>query len=99
MPAYLIADVEVIDAGPYAEYRSQFDGILERYGGRILVNGGRSEAIEGDWRPRRLVVLEFPSADHAKRWHASPEYREILPIRLRHAITHYLTLVEGWVGS
>lgn len=98
MPAYLIADVEIGDTDAYAAYRSRFDTILDRYGGRILVNGGRSEPIEGDWRPRRLVVLEFPSVDHAKRWYASPEYREILPIRLRHATTHYLTLVEGWSG-
>ncbi len=99
MTAYLIADVEVVDAEPYAEYRRRFDAILERYGGRILVNGGAVEALEGTWLPRRLVVLEFPSADHARRWHASPEYAEILPIRLRHATTHYLTLVEGWSGA
>lgn len=98
MAAYLIADVEVDDPEPYAEYRRRFDAILETYGGRILVNGGHCEAIEGAWLPLRLVVLEFPSAEQARRWHASPEYRTILPIRLRHATTHYLTLVEGWAG-
>lgn len=99
MTAYLLADVEVVDPGPYAEYRRRFDAILAAYGGRILVNGGRCEALEGEWLPRRLVVLEFPSAEHARRWHASPEYAEIMPIRLRHATTHFLTLVEGWAGS
>jgi uncharacterized protein (DUF1330 family) len=99
MVAYLLADVEVVDPGPYAEYRARFDAILGRYRGRILVNGGRCEALEGDWLPRRLVVLEFPTAEHAKRWHASPEYAEILPIRLQHATTRFLTLVEGWPGG
>ena len=98
MTAYLFADVEVVDAEPYAEYRHRFDPILERYGGKLLVAGGHTEALEGEWLPARLVVLEFPSAEHAKRWHASPEYAEILPIRLRHATTHFLTLVEGWSG-
>lgn len=99
MVAYLLGDVEVVDPGPYAAYRARFDAILERYGGRILVNGGPCEALEGGWLPRRLVVLEFPSAEHARRWHASPEYAEILPIRLRHATTHFLTLVEGRPGG
>lgn len=98
MAAYLLADVEIRNPEPYAEYRRRFDAILERYGGRILVNGGPVEALEGEWRPRRLVVLEFPSADHARRWHASPEYAAILPIRLRHATTRFITLVEGWAG-
>jgi uncharacterized protein (DUF1330 family) len=66
MAAYLLADVEIRDPGPYAAYRRRFDGILARYGGRILINGGSVEALEGEWRPRRLVVLEFPSADHAR---------------------------------
>jgi uncharacterized protein (DUF1330 family) len=96
--AYLIADVEVHEPEPYAAYRQRFDPILERYGGRILVAGGAVEPLEGEWRPARLVILEFPSADHARRWHASPEYAEIAPIRQRHATTHFLTLAEGWDG-
>ena len=98
MAAYLLADVEVLDPEPYAEYRHRFDAILAQYSGRILVNGGAVESLEGNWRPRRLVVLEFPSADHARRWHTSPEYAEILPIRLHYAATRFITLVEGWAG-
>lgn len=99
MAAYLIADVEVNDPEAYAEYRRRFDAILERFDGRILVAGGRTEALEGEWLPRRLIVLEFPSAEHARRWYASPEYADILPIRVQHAATHFLTLVEGWAGQ
>ena len=31
------------------------------------------------------VILEFPSDEHARRWYTSPEYQEILPLRLRGA--------------
>ena len=99
MRAYLIADVEVNDPEPYAEHRRRFDPILERYDGRILVAGGAVEPLEGDWRPVRPVILEFPSADHARRRHASPQEAEIAPIRHRHATTHFLPLVEGWAGA
>jgi uncharacterized protein (DUF1330 family) len=95
LAAYLIGDVEVLDRAEYAEYGNRFDAILEQFGGRILANGGSIEAIEGNWLPRRLVILEFPSVEIAHRWYASPEYQEILPIRLRNAMTHYVTLTEG----
>lgn len=99
MSAYLIADVEVTEPEAYRAYAEAFDAILALFDGRILVVGGKPEAIEGEWIPHRLVILEFPSADHAKRWHSSPEYAEIAPIRQKNAITHYLTLVEGWKST
>jgi uncharacterized protein (DUF1330 family) len=98
MAAYAIGDVEVLDEDGYAEYRRRFDDILAKFGGRILVNGGHTEAKEGAWVPRRLVVLEFPSLEHARRWFDSPEYGEIAPIRHEHAKTHFLTFVDGWPG-
>jgi uncharacterized protein (DUF1330 family) len=30
--------------------------------------------LEGNWRPKRVVVLEFPDEEAAKRFYASPEY-------------------------
>jgi len=98
MAAYFIGDVEVLDRGGYDEYATRFDATLAEFGGRILVVGGNPEPIEGDWRPGRLVVLEFPSVERAKAWYASPAYQEILPIRLRHGQTHYVTLFESWDG-
>ena len=96
MPAYLIGDVEVLDQAAYAEYRNKFDAILEQFGGRLLVAGGPCEAIEGEWLPKRLIILEFPSMTQARAWHASPAYQEILPIRLKNAVTQFVTLVDGW---
>ena len=98
MTAYLIADVEVNDQDAYQEYRDRFDPILEKYEGRLIVGGGPCEALEGNWLPQRLIVLEFPTADLARAWYTSPEYREIAPIRLQNATTHFLTLVHGWDG-
>lgn len=95
MAGYVIGDVEVLNETGYAEYRQRFDPIMEKYGGRLLVNGGHLYAMEGNWLPRRLVILEFPSAAKAKAWLASPEYAEIAPIRAAHARTHFITIVEG----
>ena len=29
--------------------------------------------LEGDWTPKRLVLLEFEDLDAAKRWYDSPD--------------------------
>jgi uncharacterized protein (DUF1330 family) len=92
--AYVIASIEVTDPETYAEYRAQVLPIVERYGGRFLVRGGASEILEGSWQPQRVVVLEFPDADAARRWHSSAEYRPLIELRQR-ASNGHLLLVEG----
>lgn len=64
------------------------------YGGRYLVRGGAVEPLEGSWKPSRLVILEFPSAEQARAWWTSPEYQPAKAIREGCADTEML-LVEG----
>jgi uncharacterized protein (DUF1330 family) len=92
--AYIIASVDVTDPDLYAEYRAQVPATIERYGGRFLVRGGDKELLEGNWDPPRIVVLEFPDADAARRWHSSEEYRPLIELRQR-ASNGDLVLVEG----
>ena len=94
MTAYVIADINVHDPETYREYGALVPDTLKPHGGRFIVRGGASETLEGDWQPRRLVVIEFPSADDARRWHGSPEYAPALAMRQRSA-TGNLVLVEG----
>lgn len=94
MPAYVIADVEITDPAGFEEYRRQVPATIEKYGGRFLVRGGQHETLEGDWRPHRLVVLEFPSLEAARRWYDSPEYREPKALRLKTSRGR-VVLVEG----
>lgn len=96
MPAYMIADVEVQNPEAYAEYGRRFGATLQPFGGNVLVVGGPCEAVEGEWQPKRLIILEFPSLQHARDWHASPEYQALIPIRHANAITHFVTFADGW---
>ena len=95
MAAYVLVDVEVLDREAYREYTQAVPATLAPFGGCFIVRGGASETLEGDWRPQRIVVLEFPDVERAKAWHASPAYAAILPIRHRHARTNFLTVVAG----
>ena len=94
MAAYIVVDLEVKDAKAFEPYRQPTAESVKQYGGRFLVRGGPYEVLEGDWRPPRLVVIEFPSIEAAKRWYNSEEYRKVMPIRLKHAVSKML-LVDG----
>jgi len=94
MAAYVLAEVEVTNPDGYKEYTAQVPATIARYGGRFLVRGGASEALEGDWPQRRRVMLEFPTMDAARKWWHSPEYEK--PKAMRQAASRgKLLLMEG----
>ena len=94
MPAYVIVDVEILDAAGYERYKPLATESIARHGGRYLARGGRAVALEGDRVPRRLVVLEFPSLEAAQRWHASEDYAPAKELRNGCARTE-MVVVEG----
>ena len=97
MAAYLIGDVEVLDAAGYEVYRQKVPATVAAYGGRYLVRGGAIERLEGAWAPSRFVVLEFPSMTQFKAWWNSPEY---VPLRaLRERSTRSNIVVTEGVGA
>jgi uncharacterized protein (DUF1330 family) len=68
MPAYVIADVTAVtDPATMNEYRQQVPATVAKYDGRFLVRGGAHQVVEGEWTPTRLVVLELPSKEAARR--------------------------------
>lgn len=94
MPAYIIVDIEVTDPVRYEEYKRLASASIAAHGGRYLVRGGKSEVLDGDWTPRRLVVLEFDSFENAKAWRASAEYAEAKKVRESCARSNMI-VVEG----
>jgi len=83
MSAYCLFDnLEVTDGAKLEEYKSRVLPTVQRYGGRYVVLGGRTDVVEGQWRPTYPVMLEFPSLEHAHRWYDSEEYRELKSLRL-----------------
>ena len=94
MPAYLIAEVDVTDAAAYEGYKKITPGAIAAYGGRFIVRGGAVDSKEGGWKPTRLVVVEFPSMEQARKFYDSPEYAPALAIRLKAAKSR-LILAEG----
>ena len=90
MSGYLIVELEITDAAKFERYRGLVPAIIEKYGGRYLVRGGDTETVEGDWTPRRVVVLEFESTKRAKEFLDSEEYGPVKQIKLESANTNMI---------
>jgi uncharacterized protein (DUF1330 family) len=94
MAAYIIAEIEVSDPETYDKYKARTPGVIEQYGGRFIVRGGKAQVLEGDRQTERLVVIEFPDVAAARRFYDSPEYQAIIGLRHR-ASKGRLILVDG----
>jgi len=94
MPALIIVDIEVLDPVVYEDYKRLASASIAAHGGRYVVRGGKSEVLDGDWTPRRLVILEFDSFEKAKAWRASPEYAEAKKVR-EHCARSNMIVVES----
>jgi uncharacterized protein (DUF1330 family) len=81
MPAYVIVETDVSDPERYEHYKTAASAAVTAHGGRYLVRGGEQDVLEGDWRPSRLVVLEFADLATARRWYDSEQYRQARELR------------------
>jgi uncharacterized protein (DUF1330 family) len=95
MAAYVIVEIEVVDPVGYEEYKNLASASVRRHGGKYIVRGGATEVLEGEWKPNRIVVLEFESMQRAKDWLNCEEYREPRKMRHRTAKTNMI-LVDGF---
>ena len=81
MTAYVIFDVEIRDLARYQEFMNQVKPALQAAGARYLARGGAHKVYEGDWTPRRIVILEFPSVADWEAFYTGPVYQGLKAIR------------------
>ena len=98
MSAYVIFDVEIRDPSRYQDFMLQVKPALEAAGARYLARGGAHKVHEGDWLPRRIVILEFPSVAAWEQFYAGPVYQGLKSIR-DECSSARLVAVEGVAGA
>ncbi len=81
MTAYVIFDVEIRDLDRYQDFMSQVKPALADAGAKYLARGGEHRVYEGDWKPRRIVILEFPSINAWEDFYHGPVYQGLKAIR------------------
>ncbi len=92
MPAYIIVETDIHDPEQYERYKQASPAAVKAGGGRFLVRGGEVAVLEGDWQPKRLVVLEFQDLDAAKQFYASDVYQEAKRLREGAANLHMVAV-------
>ena len=99
MPAYLVIDLDIHDAAGFDRYARAVVGVLQQYGGRYLVRRRPVDVLEGEWRPKWLTVIEFPTKARATEFYGSPEFQAIVGLRLGSARTNLVLVEEPQSGA
>jgi uncharacterized protein (DUF1330 family) len=94
MPAYYIGEHLITDAAVFDEYLAKVMPMIERFGGRYLTKKGTHEILEGDWKPNRVVIVEFPDKASIRRWYEAPEYQPLIALR-QSAATDVMIMLDG----
>jgi uncharacterized protein (DUF1330 family) len=94
VPAYVVVETDISDPEQYERYKAASPGAVAAGGGRFVARGGDLAVLEGDWHPSRIVILEFPDLETAKRWYESAEYAEARQLR-EGAANLRMVAVEG----
>jgi len=94
MPAYYIGEHKISNVALFDNYLAKVVPMIERFGGRYLTKACSHEILEGDWRPNRVVIIEFPDIASIKNWYRAPEYQPLIALR-RSAATDVMIMLEG----
>jgi len=75
--AYVVVDLDIYDIGLYLAYQQALRPLLQQAGARYLARGGALRVYAGDYQPKRLVVVEFPSLEAVDEFYASSAYQAL----------------------
>jgi uncharacterized protein (DUF1330 family) len=67
MPTYVVGDIHITDSAAFQTHVPSALATIARFGGRVIAGGGRIDLLEGGPMPERIFVIEFPTADAARR--------------------------------
>ena len=83
-PTYVVVDIsEIIDAEGFKELLPKTGPeTLAPFGGKYIMRNQNITALEGT-APKRFVVIEFDTAEHAKAWKESPATKAAEAIRVK----------------
>ena len=94
MKAYLVLDVTIHDYPGFEPYIAAIPAFIEKHSGKYIVRGVEPTTLEGDWRPERMVVIEFAARENAEAFLSDPDCRDLFRIRHK-TTTSRLVLVDG----
>jgi uncharacterized protein (DUF1330 family) len=94
MKAYLVLDLSVNNIGGFRKYIAEIPAFIAKHSGKYIVQGVQPTTIEGDWKPERLVIIEFPAREKAEAFLGDPEIQDLFKVR-HDTTTSKLVLADG----
>ena len=94
MKAYLVLDLSVNDLGGFRKYIAEIPAFIARHSEKYIVQGVQPTSIEGDWKPERMVIIEFPEREKAEAFLGDSEIQDLFKVR-HDTTTSKLVLVDG----
>jgi uncharacterized protein (DUF1330 family) len=94
MKAYLVLDLAVHDFARFRHYIAEIPAFIAKHAGKYIVQGVQPTPIEGDWKPERLVIIEFPARHKAEAFLGDPEIQALFEVR-HQTTTSRLVLADG----
>ncbi len=94
MKAYLVLDLAINDLAGFRPYIAAIPAFIAKHGGQYIVQGVEPTVMEGDWRPERVVVIEFPARENAQAFLNDPDCQDLFHVR-HTTTTSKLLLVDG----
>jgi uncharacterized protein (DUF1330 family) len=89
-----VLDLSVNELGGFRKYIAEIPAFIAKHSGKYLVRGVQPTPIEGDWKPERLVIIEFPERENAEAFLSDPEIQELFKVR-HETTTSRLLLADG----
>ena len=94
MAVYLVSNITVRDEQQQDDYETRGLALLESYGGKTLVDSSSIKLLRGDWKPRRLIIVEFEELDNLRAMLDSDEFARLRELAAD-AIDGDLVFVDG----
>ena len=86
MSVYMIIEMQIKDDKLYTEYVAKVPEVIAKYGGRYLARTGQVMPLSGNWKPERIIIIEFETIEHLRKCFGSDEYRQIASLREQSAV-------------
>ncbi|MGG5208199.1 DUF1330 domain-containing protein [Chryseobacterium sp. MIQD13] len=91
---FIFENIKVLNQEAIDRHRAEVTSLVEQYSGKYIVVAGKIEAYEGEWKPKELIIIEFPSFERAQEFYDSEDYRELKELRLANSEGNGI-LVDG----
>jgi len=79
--AYIVGTITVRDEVLWKRYVAGVAETFTQYGGEAVFRGTTPVALAGHAHGDRVVVARFADLAALRRWHDSPEYQALVPLR------------------